>query len=241
MAEISSTGDQMLTVLETVASHGPVTAADLARVCDMNRTVVHRLLSTLEARAYIRRGNNGYVLGGAIVKLARRLEKDVSAVAKPHMNRLAERIGETVVLHCLDKDQAMVVEQALGAKHLVRVQHTPGSRHPLFQGASGWALLAFQDEKTITRILKRIGDTEVARKRIDEIRSLKYAVSHDELQMGVHGIAAPLFDGAGDCIASIAILVPAGRADTLSVLRQPLLDAVSSLEQELSQANSGEL
>jgi DNA-binding IclR family transcriptional regulator len=237
LAEISSTGDQMLTVLEAVAKSGPITVADLVRASDMNRTVAHRLLSTLEARSYVRRSPKGYVLGGAVTELARRLEKDISAVAKPHMEKLAERIGETVVLHCLDKDQAMVVEQAIGEKHLVRVQHTPGSRHPLYQGASGWALLAFQDDRTVLRVLKRLENASAARDRIEEVRTNRYAISHDELQMGVHGLAAPLFDEVDTCVASVAILVPAARVDKLQQMLPHLLETTFAIAGDLRTAS----
>ncbi len=233
MAEISSTGDQMLTVLETVAKHGPITVAEVVRLCEMNRTVVHRLLTTLETRAYVRRAPAGFVLGSAVIELARQLETDISSIAKSHMDRMAERTGETVVLHCVDKDDAMVVEQSLGGQHLVRVQHTPGSRHPLYQGASGWALLAFQDEKTIARLLRRVTGAAAARDRLQEIRNLKYAISHDELQMGVHGVAAPLFDRAGNCIASVAILVPAARMDKLNVLLPELIAGAVAINTDL--------
>jgi IclR family KDG regulon transcriptional repressor len=114
LAEISLTGDQMLTVLETVAKKGPVGAADVARTCDINRTVAYRLLVTLEQRAYVRRGHDGYTLGSAINDLVRHLDRDISSIARPLMATLANAVGETVVLHCLNKDEAVVTEQALG-------------------------------------------------------------------------------------------------------------------------------
>jgi DNA-binding IclR family transcriptional regulator len=233
VAEISQTGDQMLTVLETVASSGPIGAADLARACDMNRTVAHRLLNTLTQRNYIRRERSGYVLGSAAIKLGNSAELDIASLAKPLMDKLAEQTSETVVLHCIDKDEAVVVEQSIGAKHLVRVQHTPGSRHPLNIGASGWSILAFQDKRIINRALKRVPDEDAARERIAKIQLDGYAISHDELQQGVHGIAAPLLDAHGACSASIAILVPSGRSGSIAKLADALLATAKSISQDL--------
>lgn len=223
----------MLTVLETVASSGPIGAADLARACDMNRTVAHRLLNTLTQRNYIRRERSGYVLGSAAIKLGNSAELDIASLAKPLMDKLAERTSETVVLHCIDKDEAVVVEQSIGGKHLVRVQHTPGSRHPLNIGASGWSILAFQDMRTINRALKRVPDEDAARERIAKIQLDGYAISHDELQQGVHGIAAPLLDAHGACSASIAILVPSGRSGSIAKLADALLATAKSISQDL--------
>ncbi|MCF6116828.1 IclR family transcriptional regulator [Mesorhizobium muleiense] len=233
MAEISLTGDQMLTVLETVAKKGPVGAADVARTCDINRTVAYRLLVTLEQRAYVRRGHDGYTLGSAIIDLVRHLDRDISSIARPLMATLANAAGETVVLHCLNKDEAVVTEQALGNKHLVRVQHVPGSRHPLHLGASGWAMLAFQDQKTIARIVKKAADPAATMARVEQIQRAGYAISHDELQMGVHGVAAPLLEQSGRCNASLAILVPSVRAEALLALTPKLLETAAHISKQL--------
>src|SRR5687768_13563950 len=93
LAEISLTGDQMLTVLETVAKKGPVSAVEVARACDINRTVAYRLLVTLEQRAYIRRGHDGYILGSAVNELVRQLDRDISAIARPMMGTFANAVG----------------------------------------------------------------------------------------------------------------------------------------------------
>ena len=223
----------MLTVLETVAKEGPVSASDVARLCDINRTVAHRLLVTLSQRAYVRRGDEGYILGPAVHGLVCQVGTDLRSVARPVMQRLASEIGETVVLHGLDNWEAVVIEQAVGQQHLVRVEHSPGSRHPLFKGASGWSILAFQGDKAIARILKRSDDPEAATARIATTRTDGYSISHDELQMGVHGIAAPLRDGSGHCEASLGVLVPNMRAHLLDSLKKPLLDAVGEITRGL--------
>lgn len=233
MAEISSTGDQMLTVLETVAQQGPVSASDVARICDINRTVAHRLLVTLAQRAYVRRGEGGYTIGPAVIALVRQTETDVQEIAKPVMEKLAQAIGETVVLHGLDNWEAVVIDQAVGQQHLVRVEHRPGSRHPLYKGASGWSILAFQTDKAIARILKKSEDAAADMLRIQATKADGYAISHDELQLGVHGIAAPLRNRNGGCEASIGILVPSTRASILPSLSLALLDAAAKISAKL--------
>ncbi|MFB9947481.1 IclR family transcriptional regulator [Rhizobium puerariae] len=225
MVEISLTGDQMLTVLECVARDGPMSAADVARNCDINRTVAHRLLATLSQRAYVRRQTGGYTLGPALLQLTRGMDTNLRSKAKPVMQKLASETGETVVLHGIANAEAVVIEQALGQKHLVRVEHRPGSRHSLLQGASGWSLIAFQDPKYVEKVLKSSKDPEVARQRIALTREAGYAVSYDELQLGVHGVAVPIIEEGGRCEASLAILVPAARSGLLSSLVEPLLAA----------------
>jgi IclR family pca regulon transcriptional regulator len=224
----------MLAVLEMVAQEGPVSAAQVARLCDINRTVAHRLLATLAQRSFVRRTDEGYTLGPMVVKLGRQAEIGLKEVAKPFMNKLAQMSGETVVLHVIDKTEAVVLDQALGLKHLVRVEHTPGSRHPLCQGASGWSILAFQNEKTIQRVIKAHKCGADPELRIQQVREVGYAVSHDELQMGVHGIAAPLFNADHSCGASIGLLVPSIRSKTLLSYKDDLLAIAKDVSGKLA-------
>lgn len=233
MAEISLTGDQMLTVLETVAKHGPLSAAEVARQCDINRTVAHRLLVTLALRGYVRRVPNGYTLGPTIPSLVEGRPADIATLAREAMAQLATSCGETAVLHGISDNEAVVIEQAIGERHLVRVQHKPGSRHRLDQGASGWAILAFQGDKQRARLLESLSSGKQAEARIEEVRAQGYAVSRDELQMGVHGIAAPLLFPDGRCEASLGILVPSSRSELIPGLAEELMATAATISKKM--------
>lgn len=234
MSEISLTGDQMLTVLETVAKQGPLSAAEVARRCDINRTVAHRLLVTLALRGYVRRVSTRYTLGPTVPTLCERRPADIATLARQGMAQLAESCGETVVLHGISEAEAIVIEQAIGERHLVRVQHKPGSRHRLDRGASGWAILAFQGEKQRARLLEILGAGEEAELRIQKVRKQGFAVSKDELQLGVHGIAAPLLYPDGRCEASLGILVPSSRSDLIGSLAEELMATATAISKSLS-------
>lgn len=222
MAEVSLTGAQMLLVLEAVVEHGPISAAEAARICNMNRTVTHRLLVTLAQRSYVRRGDKGYTIGATILRLAQYGDRHIRLVVKPIIETLARECDETVVVHGISDFDAVVLEQAVGQRHLVRVEHRPGSHHPLYTGASGWSLLAFQPERFIAKILDKVSDRDAVRARIEEVRRDGYAVSHDELQLGVHGVAVPVFNTEGTCEISLAVLVPGTRANSLLRFIEPL-------------------
>jgi DNA-binding IclR family transcriptional regulator len=239
VTEISSTGDRMLSALETVAACGPVSAAELARRNGINRTVAHRLLTTLQQRSYLRRVAEGYVVGPAVLRLARTVEPALIAAAMPAMVVLADGTGETVVAHVVDGHDAVVVAQALGTRHLVRVQHEEGSRHALTVGASGRALLAFRTEESIEAVLDTVVEPQLLRRQLEAVRALGYAESHDELQAGAHGIAAPLRDRHGIAQACVALVVPTGRASALNEHIEPLLETSKQIEHRLFGAVAG--
>jgi IclR family transcriptional regulator, KDG regulon repressor len=211
MAETSKTADQALVVLIELAEHGALTAAELARRLGMNRTVVHRLLSTLHERGFVSRQEEGYVPGAVLVRMAERVQPELRAAAAATMRAVARDVGETVVMHVPDGDDAVVLQQVVGDGHVLRVQHVIGSRHSLSHGASGRALLAHMAPATVERVLRTAARPDLLARTLDGVRNLGYAVSHDELQQGVHGLAVPVRDDHGHVLASLAIIVPALR------------------------------
>ena len=215
MAETSKTADQALALLLELVERGPMTAAELARNLELNRTVVHRLLTTLHGRGFINRHARGYAPGAVLVQMAQRVQPELRAAAAGIMARIGREIGETVVLHIVDGDDALVLDQYVGVRHIVRVEHDIGSRHSLAVGASGRALLAYLPAKTIDRVCRNAAHPDTLRRQLDGVRQLGYALSHDELQRGVHGVAVPVLDSHAHALASLAVIVPPDRAARL--------------------------
>ncbi|MFG2126605.1 IclR family transcriptional regulator [Streptomyces sp. NPDC048751] len=238
MAEISKTADQALAVLLAVGEGQPCTPAQLARDLRMNRTVVHRLLATLHQRGFVIRQDDGYAPGVALLRLAERVQPDLATHGRTAAAKLRESIGETVVMHVRDGDDAVVLLQAVSDEHVVRVEHKIGSRHSLLAGASGRAILAFLDPKAVERITGQAEDPETARRQLEGVRHVGYALSHDELQLGVHGIAVPVLDGSEQALASLAVLVPTSRTGSVTQHIGALLEAGAQLSAELGRVSS---
>jgi DNA-binding IclR family transcriptional regulator len=234
--EISKTADQALTVLIEVSERGPLSPAQLARALGLNRTVVHRLLTTLHQRGFVTRQDGGYGPGTVLVRLADHVQPEMRVAGRAAMGKLVEQVGETVVMHVPDGDEAVVLEQVVAQGNLVRVQHEIGSRHALAAGASGRALLAYLGDPAVQRVLRHVEHPETVKRQLDAVRQLGYALSHDELQQGVHGLAVPITGLSGSAIASMAILVPANRAGNLLEYVDELSTAASGLSERLSES-----
>lgn len=215
----------MLLVLECIAKKGSLTAAQVSEACSINRTVAHRLLNTLTKHRYAQKTSTGYELGPAAVDLARSALPSIITTAKSGMERLAAEIDETVILHCVSGVEAMAIDQVLSRNRLVMVRHTSGSCHALNRGASGWALLAFQSETFIERFMSSLPKESHAATaaRIEQVQKDGFAISSDELQLGVHGLFVPIFNPNGTCGYSMGVLVPTIRADSLSGLEHRLI------------------
>jgi len=143
-AETSQTLDRGLRVLEAVAdSQDGLTVTELASALGIGRTVVYRLVVTLEQHALIRRSTDGKCrLGLGVLTLGRQMQPIVRDTALPALRLLADAVGATAVLTLADGVEAhaaVVVEPTRSDLH---VATRPGSRLPLESGAGGRAILA---------------------------------------------------------------------------------------------------
>ncbi|MBC2904830.1 IclR family transcriptional regulator domain-containing protein [Streptomyces cupreus] len=230
--EISKTADQALALLLSIGEEGGATAAALADRLGMHRTVAHRLLATLEMRGFVRRVPDGYDLGFVLRRLAAQVEPEMLQVARAIMEDLSAATGEATVLSLREGDDAVTAVLVPGTRHMVRVALEPGFRHPLHTGAAGRAILAHLEDRVRRRIVKAGPDPEVLKAQLEEVVRLGYARSHDELQEGLCGIAAPVV-GKGGLVASLSLVVPLSRADDLQSWAGDVVEAAARLRDEL--------
>ena len=169
-AETSQTLDRGLRVLRVLAdSPEGLTVTELSGRLEVNRTVVYRLISTLEQHGLIRRDARGRLFVGlGVLHLASAVQPLLRDLAMPVLRSLAEEVGSTAHLTVADGDEALalaVVEPTWTDFH---VAYRIGARHPLSQGAAG----------------KAIGLVDAGES--------SYAVTSGELQSGARGLAAPV-------------------------------------------------
>ncbi len=189
-SETSQTLDRGLRVLR-VLSDCPegLTVTELSARLEVNRTVVYRLISTLEQHGLIRRDARGRLFVGlGVLHIASAVQPLLRDLAMPVLRSLAEAVGSTAHLTVADGDEALalaVVEPSWTDFH---VAYRVGARHPISQGAAG----------------KAIGLIDTA--------AAAYAVTSGELQSGARGLAAPVL-GVEGLRASVGIVTLDGAID----------------------------
>ncbi|TIC81592.1 helix-turn-helix domain-containing protein [Nocardioides sp. GY 10127] len=197
-AETSQTLDRGLRVLSVLASSaGGLTVTELAGQLGVNRTVVYRLVSTLEQHALVRRDVKGRLhVGLGVLHLAGAVQPVLRDLAMPVLRQLAEDTGCTAHLTVVENEEALalaVVEPSWTDFH---VSYRVGTRHPLSSGAAGKAVL-------------------LGRTHRDE---MTYVLTKGELRTGARGLASPLRDVDG-MEASVGI-VTLGDLDEFRVAEQ---------------------
>src|ERR1700722_16103266 len=149
-----------LDVLEIVKSRDSgYTLADLTRAVELPKATVYRIVSTLEKRGYLDRGQDGsYRLARKMFDMQRQdsIETILSRAAQPFLQRLVDSYKETVNLGILNSGEVVVintVESPLG----VRMSSKIGNRRYLHSTAIGKCFLAGLADKEVARMARLKG------------------------------------------------------------------------------------
>lgn len=187
----------------------------------MHKTTVNRLLRTLIHYGLIEKNeeSNMYKFGTNIFKYYDILIKnyDIKDVAYPIMELINKITKETVNLHILHNNKRLCISQVKGKYSLVRVTMI-GDELPLYIGATGRALLAFQSKEIIEKLISSIDlklctkntivSKETIKKKLEEVRNKGYSTSTGEREEGLSSISAPIFNYKRDVVAAITISGP---------------------------------
>lgn len=220
-----------VTLLKEIArSPQPTTLSDLARAVGLSKPAAFNLLKTLELEGLIRKDVDArysltwgiYELGTAVLRGV-----DVSRIARPHLDTLAEQTGEAVLLAILDEASVLYLDRGQSAETFAMVANV-GRRSPLHTNASGKVLLAGRPPTFVAEVLatplerktpRTIVDRSVLEDELDRVRTRGYATCSEEQEVGLSSIAVPVRDHTGAVHAALTIAGPSSRVNDKSEAR----------------------
>jgi DNA-binding IclR family transcriptional regulator len=205
-------------LLEQLAEEREATPRRLAELIDEPRTTTYRLLRSLEALDLVESGSQSgsYRLGWKLMRLGAAVVErlDERQAALPVMERIHERVGETVFLLVRRGRNAVCIERLEG----LRVQSLAlrlGGSLPLHVGAGPRVLLAWEPESewesyVADDTLEALtGETPVTRDalfaELARTRERGYALSDEDVTPGIASLGAPIFDYTGEVRAALSI------------------------------------
>ncbi|MGW2746264.1 IclR family transcriptional regulator [Streptomyces sp. NPDC001450] len=216
--------DRAISVLEILAQRGEAGVSEVAAEIDVHKSTAFRLLGALEARGLVEQsGERGkYRLGFGIVRLAGAVTGriDITQQSRPVCERLAEEIGETVNIAVMQEHYAINLYQVRG-QSAVTAHNWVGQLTPLHATSSGKIMLAHLPAEDRAALLTEAGLKKLTphtisskaklEKNLAEARERGYAWTLEELEIGLHAMAAPIRDREGQVIASISASGPSYR------------------------------
>lgn len=203
-----------------------VSLDELVLRTSVSRSSAYRILNSLEAHRMIRSLKGGsYVLGSRILQLASGTasvamsDYDLPRIVQPHLERAAEKTGETVKISIFDRGAVLVIAGAAAmTEHSL---HTIVGRYlPLHAGAASKVLLAYLPKEERARFLhtnlKRFTKLTMTSEaellpELDLIKEQGWSSDMGEYSINVNSYGAPVFASDGEMVAAISIPFGAGR------------------------------
>lgn len=207
---------------------------EIASRIDLHKSTVHRLLTTLEERGFLLRNpaTEKYRLGIRIWELSTHLPAfdEPAALLLPAMERLRDRLGETVSLYLRDGIERVRI-QAVQSQQAIRRVAQIGARLPLSVGASSKVLAAYAPPEALSQLLESPSwpdavDRGQYREQLLEIIRQGYATSFEEREPGAAAVAVPVTGRSGDVVAALSLSGPVNRLS-----RETLVDYASVLSE----------
>jgi IclR family transcriptional regulator, acetate operon repressor len=222
-----------------------LTQKEISEALGMPVPTVHRLTKLLEDRGWLVRepASRRLRLGLGVARLLPGLLRGLQLpeLARDHLRAMAERTGETVNLAVLHNGEVLYLVSESGNR-LLTMNASIGMRGPVHCTALGKCLLAQLDDEQARRTAGRqpypaltpstISSWDELHASLEQIRNEGVALSHEEYEVGLDSIAAPLTWIEGDGPAAVNVSLPTSRAtgEAVTELTRDLLAAAAAIE-----------
>jgi IclR family KDG regulon transcriptional repressor len=198
--------------------------SEVAKTLALPKSTTSEIMASLASQGLLSRTNEGrYRLGWRLFHLSQVLldNTDFCIEARLVMREIVERWGETTHLAVLDEAQVLYVEKLQGTPAVQILLSRVGARLPAHCCGVGKVLLADRSWHEVTALLEEqtlasftpntITSLDQLSEELTMIRQRGYAYDLEEVAVGLCCVAAPIYDLAGDTLASMSISVPAYR------------------------------
>lgn len=232
--------DRALRTLQSFDGEGQaLTVSDIAARLGVHRSTASRLAATLAARGFLERESEGeaFLLGPEVGRLGLLAVsgRNLADVARKPMTELADATGETVTLSVRHGDDMATIAQ-VDSRYVIGVQNWVGRPTPLHATSDGKVVLAFGDGglpegRLEARTTRTIARRDRLKRELEHVRRAGFATAVGELENGLVGVAAPVFDGSDRCRAALSVSGPAYRmaSETLPTLGHACVETAKKI------------
>lgn len=238
-----------LALLECVAE-GVCDVRGIAARLGTPRSTTHRMLSSLVQDGYLHHiPYRGYLLGPKLLFLGTRAmeQRPLAALARPHLELLAQQTGDTVHLGIVEGDEVFYLDKISGTKGL-EMRSRIGQRMPLASTGIGKALMLGMDEARWDALYRRACAAHEAQPEKPPLRPWDDYLAEmrryreqgvvfdlEENEMGIRCVGAPVRDIGGQVVAalSVASALPYMPEDRMARLAPVVRQRAESISKEL--------
>lgn len=225
------TVSKALDVLDMVAGFGrPVRFSDLLTQSAYPKATLYRLLQTLTHQGMLTLDpdTGTYALGVRLVRLAHAAwaQSSLAPIARPYLDELAAKTGETIHLAQMDQGQVLYVDKRNAAKP-VEMFAQAGKVGPAYCTGVGKAMLAYLPSDALEAALARQSfyrhtehTLDTPQKLIAELQAIRaqgHAFDREEHEAGIICCAVPILSRQGRVMGALSVTSTTART-TLDAL-----------------------
>jgi IclR family pca regulon transcriptional regulator len=210
-----------------------MTVSDVAAATSLARPTARRLLLTLEQLGYVRSEVGSYSLTPKVLELGMSYinAQGMWDIARPHLAALVAQTKESSSMAQLDGSDIVYMARVPVPK-IIGLAVQIGTRFPAAVTSMGRVLLSDLTDAQVDAVLKvpskaeflprvRLSRRELAAVLAD-VRKRGWALSDEDLALGVRSVAAPVRDGSGRTIAAVNVTVHAAETSVADLKKRHL-------------------
>jgi len=194
-------------------------ATELATATGLDRTTIHRFLTTLAQIGALTQNpaTRKYRLGLHLLDFAYALldSLEIRRIAVPYLLSLQLETRKAVTLGVPDATDVLLIERLWGPEVPVNLTMQIGARLPMYASAMGRSILAYSEPALVEQALRPSQlrkltpktETDGARilRRLQQVRTQGFDVADEEIHLGARAVAAPIRGSDGSAVGAICL------------------------------------
>ena len=216
--------DNVLRLLLLIEARDQIRVSEASAELGTAVSTAHRLLAMLQHHNFVKQDPRSkvYEPGPVLVRLGLSAvrDMDVRAVARPHLAKLRDEVGETVHLAIPQGDEVLFLDSLESPKAL-RVSSRVGTSMWAHCTSVGKAYLACESDERILELYPSIELPAITRHSItsrsrlfgelEEVRKRGHAESANESEDGVGSVGVAILERQGRPVACMSVSAPISR------------------------------
>ena len=215
--------ERTVSILRALADSGGAGVSQIARVTDLPKSTVHRILASLDELGLVERidASGRYAIGAGLASLTTTVSSvpAIRDMCRPYLRDLVADFGEAAGLTVAEGRSALYLDQVT-SDDAVQTRDWTGMRLPLHTVAGGLALMATWSKERISEYASQglashtpaTADTsERLLAKLEATRRDGYVWTFADFHEEINGVASAIVGRHGGAVASLSAYGPSFR------------------------------
>jgi len=220
-----------LAIIESFSPHRTrLTVSEAAKASGTSRASARRCLLTLAELGYLEFDGKYFRPQPRLLALSAAYSgtRSLPQIAQPFLKAARDELHESISLAVLDRDTALFVAR-VEAERLVTTGISIGTRIDLYCSATGRVLLATWTDERLSAYLDRtrieartkysLVKKAALREAVRAAKSVGYATTDQELEVGLRSIAVPVISSRGTIVGAMSASASSARVSMSQMVK----------------------